>query len=123
MLRYINSNILLFITVFDFVKNFYSSQVIYLKCINLEDSKIVLQYTTLYFSTFFIRNVKLVVGTYHYGPDRLESIIFKIIDKKSIICLVIYNLLFQKIIDFLPIIQGNNTPNNDYLEQKPCRCR
>ena len=53
------------------------------------------------------------VGT--IGPDHLESIILKIIGKKSIILLVIYNLLFQKIIDFLPIIQANNRQNINYF--------
>ena len=61
-------------------------------------------------------NSLIIILAYCYlGPDHLESIILKIIGKKSIILLVIYNLLFQKIIDFLPIIQANYRQKINYF--------
>ena len=61
-------------------------------------------------------NSLIIILAYCYlGPDHLESIILKIIGKKSIIFPVIYSLLFQKIMDFLPIIQTNNGQKIDYL--------
>ena len=46
------------------------------------------------------------------GPDHLELNILKIIGK---IFLVIYNLLFLKIVDFLLVICQNNKQKIDYL--------
>ena len=70
----------------------------------------------LFFKNYFFQFPEQVFFTLlSIGPDHLESIVLKIIGKKSIILLVNYNLLFQKIIDFLPIIQANNRQKIDYF--------